>query len=310
MQEMLQSYCHPGLIHHMAFPDTLQGEGPIVETLEQIVLDSFFSAVEVTQMKHAGVRKEAAQMLAVSGMDVIFGAVPPMLQAKASLCDPSATKRKKALDLMRRMIDQAYELGASILVVASGPDPGEADRAVSQAAFIESLKALCADAQEKAGATMLSISVENFDRDIDKRMLIGPTKEAAEAVAAVYREYSNVGLTIDLSHQPLLRESVSDMVLNAVEHLIHVHIGNCVLADTVHPAYGDKHPRFGCEQGAVGTEELKRFIESLIYAGYFKKSVPTRKPVVSFEVTPMAGERPQWVIANAKRTLLQAWAEV
>jgi len=310
MQEPLESYCHVGLVHQMAFPECLAGEGPIVETLERIVTDAFFSAVEVTRMKDPAVRKEAAQMLAVSGMDVIFAAVPPLLQEKLSLCDLDAAGRQKAVDLCKGMIDQAYELGASILVVASGPDPGEGDRAAATAAFGDSLRQLCSDAQEKAGASMLSISVETFDRTVDKRMLLGPTVEAAAVVDGVYGEYSNVGLTIDLSHQPLLRESVAEMVLNASEHLIHVHVGNCVMSDTSHPAYGDRHPRFGCPGGEVGVEELKRFLESLIYGGYFKKSVPTTMPVVSFEVRPMAGERPEWVIANAKRTLRQAWARL
>jgi len=310
MQEPLASYGHVGLVHHMAYPQVISGEGPILETLEAIALDPFFAAVEVTRMKDSGVRKQAAAMLSVAGMEVVFVAVPPLLQEKLSLCDLSAAKRKKAVDFARGMIDQAYELGASIMVVASGPDPGEAQRAAATGAFTESLKELCRDAQEKAGASMLSISVENFDQKVDKRFLLGPTKAAADLVSGVYAEYSNVGLTIDLSHQPLLGESIAEMVLNAVEHLIHVHIGNCVVGDKAHAGYGDKHPRFGCPGGAVGQEELKRFLESLVYAGYFKKSVPTTMPVVSFEVRPMADERPEWVIANAKRALTQAWARL
>jgi len=310
MQEPLESNCHVGLVHPMAFPECVSGEGPIMETLERIATDTFFSAVEVTRMKDAAVRKQASHLLAVSGLDVIFAAAPALRQEKLSLCDTSQAGRKKAVDFGKVLIDQAYELGASIMVVASGPDPGEAERAAAAAAFTDSLKQLCADAQEKAGATMLSISVENFDRTMDKRMLIGPTREAAEIVAAVYAECSNVGLTIDLSHQALLRESVQDMVLTAVDYLIHVHIGNCVVSDPAHPAYGDRHPRFGCPGGEVGVEELKRFLESLIYGGYFKKSVPTTMPVVSFEVRPMAGERSEWVIANAKRALRQAWARL
>jgi len=62
--------------------------------------------------------------------------------------------------------------------------------------------------------------------------------------------------------------------------------------------------------GAVGVEELKRFLEALIYAGYFKRNTPTTMPVVSFEVRPMAGESSALVIANAKRTLTQAWARM
>jgi sugar phosphate isomerase/epimerase len=177
-------------------------------------------------------------------------------------------------------------------------------------AFIDSVKCLCAEAQQRAGEKMLSISIENCDRLIDKKLLLGPTSEAAAVAAAVWNEYSNSGLTIDLSHQPLLRENVQDMVLASIERLIHVHLGNCVLSDPSHPAYGDRHPRFGCPGGEIGVEELKRFLESLIYAGYFKKSTPTTRPVISFEVQPMAGERSEWVIAQAKRTLQDAWARL
>jgi sugar phosphate isomerase/epimerase len=310
MQEPIESYCHVGLIHPMAFPEVAAGEGPITETLEQIVLDPFFSAVEVTRMKDPAVLREAAQMLAVSGMDVIFSTVAPLLQEKLSLCDLKKTGRQKAIDLCKSLMDQAYQLGASIFVVASGPDPGEADRPKATAAFVDSLKQLCAEAQQRAETHMLSVSVENFDRTIDKRFLIGPTAEAAEVAKAVYEEYSNSGLTIDLSHQPLLRESVQDMVLAAIDHLLHVHIGNCVMDDPSHPAYGDRHPRFACPGGQVGVEELKRFLETLIYAGYFKKNTPTGMPVMSFEVQPMAGEKPAWVIVNSKRALRDAWARL
>ncbi len=83
-----------------------------------------------------------------------------------------------------------------------------------------------------------------------------------------------------------------------------------MIADTDHAAYGDKHPRFDVSGGAVGTEEVRRFLEALIYAGYFKRNTPTTMPVVSFEVRPAEGESPELVIANAKRTLAHAWARL
>jgi sugar phosphate isomerase/epimerase len=310
MQEPLEAYCHVGVVHPMAFPAVSGGDGPIVETLSEIAGDAFFSAVEVTRMKEAKVRAEAASILATAGMDVVFLAQSALLQQKLSLSDLSAPDRQKAVDLCRALVDQAYELGATIMVVASGPDPGEQHRGKAAAALADSLGQLCADAQEKAGERMLSISLENFDRTADKKLLIGPTREAAAVAEAVFAGASNFGLTIDLSHLALLREKVDEMVLAAVDHLIHVHIGNCVPGDHSHPAYGDRHPRFGCPGGAVGVEELKRFLEALVYAGYFKRNTPTTMPVVSFEVQPMAGERPELVIANAKRTLLQAWARM
>lgn len=310
MQDPIEAYCHIGIVHPMAFPQTMSGEGPILETIEQIAGDSFFSAIEVSWIKDDKVRAEAAKVLATSGLDVIFAAQPPMMQQKLNLCDLNAAVRKQAVDGCKALIDQAYELGAAIMAVYSGPDPGEADRPKATAALVDSLKQLCADAQQKSSDRMLSISLENFDRTLDKKSLIGPTKEAAEVAEAVYAEFSNFGLTVDLSHQPLLRESVHEMVLSAVDHLIHVHIGNCVASDPGHAAYGDQHPRFGLLGGANGVEELKRFLEALIYAGYFKRNTPTTMPVMSFEVRPMEGESSALVIANAKRTLTQAWSRL
>jgi sugar phosphate isomerase/epimerase len=310
MQDQLAAYCLVGIVHPMAFPDTAEGEGPIIETLSRIAADSFFSAVEVTQMKDAKVRAEAARILATSGMDVIFAAQPALLRQGLSLCDLEPGKRQKAVDACKAMIDQAYELGASILALMSGPDPGESSRPQATEVLVDSLKQLCGDAQEKTAERMLTISLENFDRDVDKRSLIGPTQEAAQVAEAVKGEYSNFGLTIDLSHQPLLRESVDEMVLSAVDHLVHVHVGNCVAEDSANPAYGDRHPRFGVAGGANGVEELKRFLEALVYGGYFKRNTPTTMPVVSFEVCPGENESSDLVIANAKRALTQAWARL
>ncbi len=310
MQEAIAAYCLVGIVHPMAYPEVLEGEGPVVETLSRIAADPFFSAVEVTRIKDPGVRAEAAHVLASAGMEVIFAAQPVLLREKLSLCDPDEANRRKAVAACEAMIDEAYELGASIFVVVSGRDPGPSARPQATEALTGSLRQLCEYAQEKTEERMLAVSLENFDRDVDRRCLIGPTKEAAQIAETIRAEYSNFGLTIDVSHQPLLRESVEEMVLAAVDHLVHVHVGNCVAADSGHPAYGDQHPRFGLPGGAIGVEELKRFLEALIYGGYFKRNTPTAMPVVSFEVRPQERENPDLVIANAKRVLAQAWARL
>jgi sugar phosphate isomerase/epimerase len=262
MQDQLAAYCLVGIVHPMAFPETADGEGPIVETLSRIAADAYFSAVEVTQMKNAKVRAEAARVLATAGMDVIFAAQPALLRQGLSLCDPEPAKRQKAVDACKAMIDQAYELGASILALVSGPDPGESSRPQAAEALVDSLKQLCADAQEKTVERMLTISLENFDRDVDKRCLIGPTQEAAQVAEAIKAEYSNFGLTIDLSHQALLRESVEEMVLAAVDHLVHVHVGNCVRGSPS-PLWGPRRgDRRGGAEAVLGGPRLRRILQA------------------------------------------------
>ena len=311
MFDPIESLCHVGIIHPMAYPEAGKGEGPVVlETLEAILRDDYFTAVEVTRIKDPAARKQARQMLDTAHVDVIFAGQPPLLGHKLSLNDLDEAARKKAIDECKASVDMSYELGARIMAVLSGPDPGKSDRARGMKLLVDSLKQICAYAQERGEDYILAISLENFDRTIDKRCLIGPTAEAAKVADAVKKEYSNFGLTIDLSHMPLLEETPHDMVIASIDHLIHVHIGNCLTTEKEHPAYGDMHPRFGIPGGENDIPEVARFIEALIYGGYFKKNVPTDRPVVSFEVKPVPGEKPELVIANAKRVLTEAWARL
>ncbi|MEE9399125.1 MAG: hypothetical protein V3V23_02555, partial [Dehalococcoidales bacterium] len=111
----------------------------------------------------------------------------------------------------------------------------------------------------------------------------------------------------DLSHLPLMGES-SDYALSAAkDYLTHVHIGNCVLKDKNHPAYGDKHPPFGIAGGENDVEEVRLFLKILMDIGYLGEG---KQNVVAFEVKPLDGESSEVVIANAKRTLMEAWARL
>jgi len=48
MQNSIYKFMKVGLIHFMAYPQVMKGEGPIFETLQKIAEDDFFTAVEVS----------------------------------------------------------------------------------------------------------------------------------------------------------------------------------------------------------------------------------------------------------------------
>jgi len=136
-----------------------------------------------------------------------------------------------------------------------------------------------------------------FDRSIDKKSLIGPNALAVEVSAAVRRENPTFGLMLDLSHLPLQFET-SEQALNvARDHLVHAHIGNCVLNDKGNPLYGDLHPRFGVEGGENDVPEVVEYLSVLRDIGYIGDG---KQNVVAFEVKPAGGESSAVVIANAK----------
>ncbi|MCC6443263.1 MAG: TIM barrel protein [Armatimonadetes bacterium] len=309
MQDHIEAYCHVGLVHPAAFPEAVPGEGLVLETLTKIIEDDYFGAVEIGKIKDAGIRRQARQLLESARMDIIYAGSGQCFAGHASLSSPDSAMRAQALAAGKECIDYAYEMGAQIMTLASGGDPGEAQREEATRCLIDSLQQLCDYAQEQGESYILALSLENFDRDIARKQLIGPTREAAAIAQAVKEHYSNFGLTLDLAHQPLLGESIPDMLIDGTDDIIHAHLGNCVLQDG-HPLYGDFHPRFDIAGGENGVEEVRTFLESLVYIGYFKKTLPTRMPVISLAVKPAEGETSGAVIASAKRVLREAWAKL
>jgi len=298
-----QDYMKVGIIHFMAFPEVMKGEGPVVETLETLCGDDYFQVIELTRIKEPAVREQAIGVVRRSGKAVAFGAQPVLLSGKLDLNSLDADTRQAAVDAARNCLDEAIQWGASGFAVLSGPDPGEENRDAAEAALITSLKEICEFSRRKNGPPVL---LETFDRvPFGKNCLIGPTTAARRIANRVYPFYLNFGLMVDLSHLPLLAETPEHCIKTAGQRLRHVHIGNCVMRDAAHPAYGDNHPAFGIPEGENGVDELAAFLKALLDAGYIAAG---KDNVVSFEVKPFGGQTSDEVVTNAKETLGAAWA--
>jgi len=305
-----ESYIHVGMVHPVIFPETLKGEGPIVETVRKIIEDDFFGAIEISWVKDISEREKLSNLLKSSHMDVVFLAGIPILAEKINLSSIDEVERLEAVEKVKKWVDEAYFSGAKLLLVGGGPDPGKEKRNEAKHSLVHSLKELCEYAKEKATNYTLVVTMENYDRDIDKRFLIGPTLEAVEIAQKVREEFDNFGLTIDQSHLSQLRESPSVVLEKAKEYIVHVHLANCIIQDPTHPAYGDQHPRFGIEGGEVDSKEISEFLKSLQKVGYFTSKVPTNLPVISLEIKPLPGEDSNVLIAASKRVFKEAWARL
>lgn len=310
MAEPIESHCRVGIVMPAAFPELASGNGSWPECLERVLEDAFFGAVEVSAIAEERVRREARAALEGAGVEVVFTAEPAIRSGRLDLNAVDLAERQHAVEICRQQIDQAYELGARIMTVMSGPDPGEAHRAAARERLIDSLKQLCLYAGERAQEYLLAISLENGGPANEPRRLVGPTKDAAQVIEAVRAEYSQCGLTLDLGWQPHLGESIADMVIGGADELIHARFGNCVLRGESNPGPAEPHPPFGTLGSAIGIEELRLYLETLIYGGFFARSVPTAMPVLSMVVQPRAGEPSGRVIANGKRALTYAWARL
>jgi len=298
MNDNLHSYMKVGIVQLMAYP-----EMDTVESIRKIAEDEFFGAIEIATVPE-DIRDEVMQILGASHLVIGYVGQPLLLNNKLDLNSLVPQQREAAISMIKGGVDEAYMLGARQLAVLSGPAPDKSKYDQAKVLLIDSLSQICSYAQSKG---KIGITMEIFDREYDKKCLIGPTPEAVEVAREVKRNYPNFGLMVDLSHLPLLKEKPDYAVKTAKNYLVHVHIGSCILKDKSHPAYGDKHPPFGMAAGENDVEEVRLFLKALMEIGYIGAG---KQNVVAFEVKPLSGQNPDVVVANAKRTLMEAWARL
>jgi sugar phosphate isomerase/epimerase len=305
-----EGFFHLGVVYPKLFAHANSGQGPILETLSKLLQDPFFSAVEVTWIKDDDVRRQARDLLQISGMAVLFNGAPAIRELQINLCALDSELRQTSVERLKKVIDEAYFLGAKILHCVSGPDPGPAQRPEATRGLIDSLEQLCRYALENATDYTLVLALENSDREVDRLAMLGPTVETVDVVRAVRRQFSNCGILLDQGHFPLMKEDPEQALEMARGLLTHVHIGNCYSKDRTKPYFGDKHLPFGVPGSDVGVAELAAFIRKLREIGFWGQKSDATLPVISFEAGPYMDEPPEVVVANLKRYFTRAWALV
>lgn len=292
-----------GLVHFMAFPATIKGEGPVLETIRKIAVDDYFSAIEITTIKDTEQRIAVKKMLETSHMTIAYGAQPRLLTTGLNINHLVEQERQKALENLMAGIDEAYELGATSFAFLSG-NYEESRKEEAFQALVNSTNEICRYAKSKGD---MRIALEVFDYDVDKKSLIGPADLALRYAKEIRKSHDHFGLMVDLSHIPLIHETIEESLLPVKDYIVHAHIGNCVVKDPEMAAYGDVHPRFGFPNGENDVDEVVDYLRVLLNIGFLNTQTP---PVVSFEIKPFGDEDADIVIANAKRVLNLAWARV
>jgi len=302
MKDNLYAYMKPGLVHFKAYPQVMQGRD-YVHTLEKICEDDFWSVVEVGPVKDVRERDKARKLLEVSHMTVCYATQPTVLPQKLNPHHFDASERKRVLGIIKKCVDEAYQLGAENLRVMSGKDPGDERREEAKKIFEDFLHEICD--YTKANGDM-QVTLKIFDRDIDKAALIGTFADSRDVAKPVFEAHDNFGVLADLSHFPLLRED-PEQALNLVKNFnMQFHIGNCVVEEG-HYLYGDLQPRFGVPGGSIDTPDVRDFFRVLLKLGLLNTEKQT---ILSTEVRPLlAEETSALVIANAKRVIREAWAQ-
>lgn len=303
MQDSIYGYMKLGLVHFKAYPELMQSHATYVDTLRRIAEDDFWTAVEVGPCKDKRDRHIASRILEVSHMTVGYATQPTAFPMKLNPHAFDPAERQRVLGIIKGCVDEAYELGAQFFRISSGKDPGDEKRHDAKRYFIDFMSEICRYVQENGD---MVVTLKIFDRDIDKKFLIGHFADAAEVARPIADEFNNFGVLSDLSHFPLLKETPEEAIPLVKDFFMHFHIGNCVVDDKKHFLYGDLQPRFGVPGGSLDTADVSNYFKVLLKHGLLNKQNP---PVVSAEVRPLlAEETSELVIANTKRVIREAWA--
>ena len=300
MNENMRKYMKVGIVHFMAYPEVQTGYGPIEETVKKIAVDDYFEAIEVTWIKDALARKNVKNIVESSHLELFYAGMPPQKITGININDLAEQKRRRAVELLKKGINEAYELNATGFAFMSGKFNQE-NMEAHYRALIKSTIELCDYASTKGD---MKLSLEVFDNDVDTCSLIGPAEIARRYSDEICADYPNFGLMVDLSHLPQLRESPAESLIPVKKNINHAHIGNALVTDSSHPLYGDKHPRFGYPGSANDVEQLIDYLRVLLEIGYLNEK---ERRNLSIEVRPEQGEDVDLIIANAKRVLNQAW---
>lgn len=307
----IQDFARIGVVTYTAYPGLMTGEITMADVVRAIGADEYFDTVEVTWINNADARTEAIKAADEFSMSVVFAAQPYLLARKLNLSAQDERSRKEAVKICRQAIDQARAWDASAFVVLSGPDPGPEKRAAGADALLRSLSELCRYAAGKTGT--IPVLLETCDRGgfgkNQLNQLVGPTVEAVEIARRIRSKHENFGLLLNLAHLPLLKEFPAQAVELAKDFLGGVHIGNCVISNPNHPAFGNTYPPLGIPEGEIGRPQMTEFIGELLRVGFLDEG-NVRLGQVSFDVAPVAPQTSADVIEQTKEMLDGAFASV
>ena len=193
-------------------------------------------------------------------------------------------------------------------MICSGPDPGPTDREKAKRQLIKSLNELLEWTHRVKTDYLLELILENFDRELQKKRLLGPTDESVQLIMEVKKNFGSINLILDQSHLRQLNENSRESLSLAKGCLGHVHLANCLLRDRSHPQWGDGHPAFNMEGSELRTQDIVNTFSYLFEIGYLKKEPGGKLPTVSLEVKPSPDGDRHATFRETCETFLEAWS--
>ena len=128
MDKHWSNFCTMSIVHFMAYPQCLKGEGPIAATVAKIAEDPFFTGIEIGWIKDPAERAAVKQIVDAAHIKVGYAGQSALLVQQLNLNSLDEEARGRAVAQVKSSIDEAAELGSERVAFLTGRDPGDADR--------------------------------------------------------------------------------------------------------------------------------------------------------------------------------------
>lgn len=300
----LSALVRPGAIVTQLWPAAPEEAGGTIRALEAIRGEDFFEAAMIAPVPDAGERRDVGAMVADGGPTLTYCLIPVMGEKGWNLSTGDGALRRRSVDSVLGLLDEAREVGAGAVMVGSGPAPSEpAERTAALGRLTESFDELCA----AAATAGLQVVIEPLDVLVHKKQTLGYTPEAVALAQAMARHGAAMSLCLDTSHMTLNGEDIVDCLALAGSYADTLHFCNCV-TDPGHPLYGDHHPPLGAP-GYLDVPEMARLMAAAVRIGFF---TPERRIEVCVEVfNHNAGdfEAGRAIMRAGRSALERAWAQ-
>lgn len=287
----MEDYIQFGIAPIMLFPKGFDNE---LEHLLAIKTCCKFSEYETleTFLPHDKVirQKEIAMMKKYNKVLHYNAPVEFQLDGKYNPGSDNEKYRANAVKLAKAHMEYAAEADAKLFVVTGCPDKGPEKRDEIMDRYKEYFLEIALYAKELG----MTIVIEPMERDIFKKIILGPTSECADFIKEMQEKGArNAKLILDSAHLPLMGESFDTALRYSMEAgLAHIHLGDAV-DNPKSIYYGHTHPPLGVQGGVYDVDELVDQFVKLFEVGYISNEIGANRPTISLEMRPYTGVSPE-----------------
>ncbi|MBO6258018.1 MAG: sugar phosphate isomerase/epimerase [Succinivibrio sp.] len=212
----------------------------IANKIDHLIQDNFYRSIEISNISDKKERQQISRALSTNKdgrlKNLIVWFTEFFTEHKIDIHDLDEGKRKKNVETIKKLIDEAAETGAHTVAFTGGSNVSVLERSDAYKALIRTLGEVC----DYAAKAKLEVFIEPCDCYADQQKLLGQAQDTQEVMQLLRKDHKNLSLVFDTAHVALNREPPFKTLEMLGPFLRHFHLSNAVL-DFDSPLFGDNH---------------------------------------------------------------------